>query len=333
VDSITAFRIFCAGCVLCLCFASCMPPGVEEGEAKASPNALSLISYATDMPFAGTPQGGTVTLGQGGLLNWDEPEPGKEGIDFLTINTYATDSVADVVARLVQAVNSSGELPFGKSVTATVKETDSSVMVLTQWPFFHALGFLRTTDAGLDIVPGVSGFAVAFDEANESAELTWSIPSGVSYDTIRIVNNGDTIARLSGSATSHTDTSPYDHFSPGSEYFLQYQIVGMKDGRPSDISTVVVQKPVFIATRALPDGQVGVPYSATVEVVGGITLPITWSLSVSPLPPRLGLDTSNGEISGTPTEAGEYSFGMFVEDSHTPEPTVHYRIVDMKITN
>ena len=295
------------------------------------------------LTLSGTPTGGILTFGQGGALDRGEPPPGLVGMSAkVTINTHATDTIQAVVARLNAAINAEGS---DFAITSSVDEDDSNTVILAGWPF-DVLPFLATTDSGLDIQPGVSGFAAVFHEANDRADLTWSIPSGVSYDEIWIARNHKIIAELNGSATSYTHTPPlafpqndfsedalreaYPDFARG---YLQYQIVGMTSDRPSDMATVVVQKPVYITTGVLPEGKVGVPYSATVEVVGGITLPITWSLSVSPLPPGLSLDTSNGEVSGTPTEAGEYSCGMSAEDSHTPEPTVHYRIVDLKISN
>jgi len=57
--------------------------------------------------------------------------------------------------------------------------------------------------------------------------------------------------------------------------------------------------PLAIVTTALPSGQVGHAYSATLAAKGG-TAPLTWSLSAGALPAGLTV-AANGLISGTPT--------------------------------
>ncbi|HEX5218917.1 MAG TPA: Ig domain-containing protein [Verrucomicrobiae bacterium] len=67
---------------------------------------------------------------------------------------------------------------------------------------------------------------------------------------------------------------------------------------------------------ALPGGQVDVPYTNSFTVNGG-TAPFSWSLSPgSPgLPLGLVMNPVTGEISGTPTEEGEFDFSIRLMDS------------------
>ena len=60
-----------------------------------------------------------------------------------------------------------------------------------------------------------------------------------------------------------------------------------------------------ITTTSLPDGKVSSAYSATLAATG--TSPITWTFSGN-VPAGLTGNTSTGEISGTPTQAGTYTF-------------------------
>lgn len=55
-----------------------------------------------------------------------------------------------------------------------------------------------------------------------------------------------------------------------------------------------------VTTASMPDAEVGVPYSLTLEQTGGIA-PITWALTSGTLPDGLSLDGATGIVSGTPT--------------------------------
>ena len=62
-----------------------------------------------------------------------------------------------------------------------------------------------------------------------------------------------------------------------------------------------------------PDATLNSPYSATLYASG--TKPITWTLSNKSLPDGLTL-SSSGEISGTPTKAGNYTFGVTATNAY-----------------
>ena len=76
--------------------------------------------------------------------------------------------------------------------------------------------------------------------------------------------------------------------------------------------------PVNITTLTLPNGTAGANYANTVSTSGGLA-PIGFSVAVGPLPPGLSLNTSNGLISGTPTQAGTFTFSINAADSNTPQ--------------
>ena len=79
--------------------------------------------------------------------------------------------------------------------------------------------------------------------------------------------------------------------------------------------------PLSIVTSSLSGSLINTPYTAVLIAAGGTT-PYTWSLvsGSGSLPPGLSL-SSNGNITGTPTTAGSYSFTVRVTDSASATAT------------
>ncbi|GIU76349.1 MAG: hypothetical protein KatS3mg004_3436 [Bryobacteraceae bacterium] len=75
---------------------------------------------------------------------------------------------------------------------------------------------------------------------------------------------------------------------------------------------VSLPEPV-ISPASLPDGLVGVPYSATLSA-SNATPPFSWSVVSGALPPGLSLNSSTGSISGTPSQPGNFSFLVRLTD-------------------
>jgi outer membrane protein assembly factor BamB len=68
-----------------------------------------------------------------------------------------------------------------------------------------------------------------------------------------------------------------------------------------------------IVTSALASAEVDIPYNERVRISGG-TYPYAYALTNGSLPPGLSLDTEYGNVSGTPTTAGSYTFMVSVTD-------------------
>ena len=70
--------------------------------------------------------------------------------------------------------------------------------------------------------------------------------------------------------------------------------------------TVIIEVPPTITTTSLPNCIVGTYYNEFLTATGDA--PITWDIIVGDLPDGLTFDGSNGEIDGTPTTIGIYTF-------------------------
>jgi Putative Ig domain len=84
------------------------------------------------------------------------------------------------------------------------------------------------------------------------------------------------------------------------------------------LTITVENRPAITSPPAADDGTVGEAYDSGPGEASGGTPPYTWSISEGSLPPGLSLNSSTGDISGTPTTAGNYFYELIVTDSSSP---------------
>ncbi len=150
---------------------------------------------------------------------------------------------------------------------------------------------------------GAGEVGVAYDAvpttSGGTGPATWSIssgtlPAGLTLDT--------TTGEVSGTPTSD-GTSTFD--------LVVTDSLGQS---ASQSETVTVATDPAITSSAFGAGEVGVAYDAVPTTSGG-TGPDTWSVASGTLPAGLTLDTTTGEVSGTPTSDGTSTFDLVVTDS------------------
>jgi len=140
--------------------------------------------------------------------------------------------------------------------------------------------------------------------------LTWSLtsgtlPTGLSLNPATGAITGTPSAVVTNAALNFKVT---DSGSPA-----QSQSVSL--------TLTIAAPPLVITTSSLPNGTVGIAYSATLAATGGTT-PFTWSLTSGTLPTGLSLNPSTGAITGTTSVAATNTPLTFtLTDSSAPVQT------------
>ena len=179
---------------------------------------------------------------------------------------------------------------------------------------------LQATSASVPGAPtGVSATA-----GNASATVSFSAPAsdGGSAITGYTVTAADATTPGNGGQTKAGSASPVTvtGLTNGDAYtFTVTATNGVGTGpasAPSNSVTPTGSALLTLTTPAPAFGVASVAYSYQLNATGG-TPPYTWAATSGSLPPGLHL-ASTGAISGTPTAAGSWTFGIVVRDASTP---------------
>ena len=117
------------------------------------------------------------------------------------------------------------------------------------------------------------------------------------------------LVTVCASSTSCVGTVPAGLYAAAGTFPISISTPAKAASASIDFTVVDV---LAVSTTSLPDGTVGVAYSATLAATGGIE-PYTWKVTTGSLPP--GLAISGDKISGTPTVAGLAPFTVTVTDA------------------
>jgi hypothetical protein len=143
---------------------------------------------------------------------------------------------------------------------------------------------------------GVSYFCQLETYGNQKGN-TWSIIGGDIIDGLSLDKSTGVVSGIPKMAGVHSITI---EVNSGLHYYTQDLVMR-------------VLVPVSVTTSSLPNAQVGVDYSETLEVLGDSNT-YTWSIITGSLPNGLNLDKTTGNIYGTPTIYGTYDFTIQVYD-------------------
>lgn len=195
------------------------------------------------------------------------------------------------------------------TTTFTVKATDSSVptpQTATKQLSIQVNTVLTITTTTLPNATVNSPYTATLQSSGGATPITWSItlgslPAGLTLNA----STGNISGTPTTAGTSNFTVQATDSTSPTAQTATQA------------LSITVSVAPLVITTTSLQNGVVSSVYNQTLQFNGG-TNPVTWSITLGSLPAGLTLNTTNGNITGTPTTAGTSNFTVKATDSATP---------------
>jgi large repetitive protein len=211
------------------------------------------------------------------------------------------------------------------SYPVTLRVTDAST---GPGSYFELESFTLNVSAGPSVSISVAPSSVSEDGAtNLVYTVTRSLNLG-SPTTVNITTSGTatpgtdytgnvaTVTIPSGATTATITINPTIDTSIEANETVILTVAagsGYAVGAPSSATGTILNDDVQVSPGSLPNPMVGAAYSQTLSASGG-TGPYSFAVSAGGLPTGLTL-TTGGVLSGTPTEAGSFSFTISATDS------------------
>jgi hypothetical protein len=226
------------------------------------------------------------------------------GLLFDTAGFAATETaVADGLA-VIDAYQAGLEQPVLTLGTNTVRTAQTSIAVGLATPLTQEVRQIAFT---LDYDPLKMRFGRHYKRdltSDDSWQFAW----------LQEVMPGQIVVMMEGSeGISGPGSLAQFNFSilPGVSGPLPFMLSGVTiddAGRPGDSGELASPvQPVIGPFPTLPSAMAGVEYSTLIWAIGGAS-PCEWAVVEDNLPPGLSINTISGEISGIPSEPGEYLF-------------------------
>jgi Putative Ig domain len=280
------FRVLLTfGVIICTLFL----PGCSGKSAitvTLSPSSTATINQGQTVTITATVAndstnaGVTWSLASGGVGTLSGQT--KTSVTYIAPSFVSTNTTVTVTATSVT----------NTSVTASVTVTINAVLAISTTSL--PVGSIGTPYFGVISATGATG------------TFAWSLTSGSLPAGLTLSSSTTNAITISGTPSTLGT----------SKFTIQVTAGGTSVSQSLSI-TINPPPPLSVATKSLPNGIVGTPYSSTLQAASGLA-PFTWSITTGTLP--AGLSLSGAVISGTPTATGTSSFTVKVVDSTTPTP-------------
>ena len=153
-----------------------------------------------------------------------------------------------------------------------------------------------------------------FASANGSGPVQWAVTGGALPPGMGMNSDGSLTGTPTANGTYNFTVTATDSLSPTPD-------------QASASFAITVEPLAFSTSPALPAGGVDVGYSQSLQLANG-TSPISLAVTNgSTLPPGLILTQALGQLSGTPTTAGNYSFNITATDADSQTVTQNFTLV------
>jgi titin len=208
-----------------------------------------------------------------------------------------------------------GSLPLGLTLDSSSGEITGTPETSGTYAFdlvvTDQLGDVATQPESVVVVaaPGITSLPLGGAEVGVAYDATLSVTGGTGPFTWSITDGSLPTGLAVNPSTGEINGTP---ISAGTSTF-DLTVTDALGNSSSQPESVLVATGVAITSPALPGGEVGIPYDSTPTAVGG-TVPYVWSVASGSLPDGLSLNTMTGEVTGTPTTAGTFTFDLAATD-------------------
>ena len=296
-----------------------LPPGLalnSNGQLTGTPSAagsFSVLIRATDNTGLVVTNNFNITIANPNVpvISPTQPPAATVGVAYQTTFTalggkppYTWSVGSGIVPPGLSLDPRSGTLsgtPTTKGVFGLgIKVTDAANASATQTFTF------RANAASLQIAPqaipgGVinAPYSTGLTASGGTAPYIWSLsagslPSGFSIDSGTGIISGTPTQTGTDPITISVMDSNFDVGSQNYQFSVQAGVL-------------------TISTTTPPAGKVGTAYSYNL-LATNVVVSVTWSVASGSLPPGITLGANTGQLSGTPTAAGSYTFTVQVKD-------------------
>ncbi len=194
---------------------------------------------------------------------------------------------------------------------------------------------LATTPMSLTVQPAINPLTISTSSlpaatSNQFYTVAVSVTGGVPPYQFSIsngslpggINLNGTSGTISGTA-SQTGTSAFTLRVQDSQ--------SAQTTAGFSVTVLPAANPLAITTSSLPAATEGTAFNASIVATGG-TAPYSFSLTSGSLPAGISMSAANGSLSGTPSQAGTFSFTVQVQDNLAAQATAGLSLVVQSVS-